>query len=543
MAPPRRRQAAFAFLAAALILLPGAFFGLPNKPMAGAQRVLEGEVIYRDFWTIYGPGSYYAIAGLCAVLGRTVLVPAVAGVLLRALGVGLFFALLRRLGAGARGAWGLALLLALALFETTPELGTYAGILPAVLGALLLALGHVREGGDRRVLLAGLVLGLGATFKHDVAAYAGLAISAGLLAAGRPLRSVGLLAAGAVAVLVPVVLLLAWAAGPDAWRDLVVFPAGDFRLVRSEPYPGLLPDLRPLRAWLAEPSNLAAAKRTAEGGSHWILTNAPQIAFPAALVFVIRRWGRLAPGARAIAVAALVALPLHWMAAHVQQNTHLTTMAILSFVLGVIAWNATDTTERGWRRLALALLVLWAPALLVRPLEEARRPFSAWSARATLDLPVARGLFVAPARKQLYERLAAFVHANVPPGEAIHVGVQRHDAIIVNDTRLYYVVDRPCATRYHELHPGVADVAHVQREMIADLEQKGVRCVVLWSFGGGARSEAAADRLVERRRALGIEGIGSPLLDDHIARHFAPVFEVDGYTILWRRDQAPPVVP
>ena len=172
----RWREVAVVGLGAFLCLLPGAFFGVPNKPMAGACRILDGEVIYRDFWTVYAPGSYYAIAGLLALFGRYVIVQALAGVALRALAVGLYFAILRRVGASLRAALALAGITAVALFEIAPELGTYAGALPGMLAAWLAAVGYAGGGSARSLFLGGLALGLGATFKHDVALYAALAI-------------------------------------------------------------------------------------------------------------------------------------------------------------------------------------------------------------------------------------------------------------------------------------------------------------------------------------------------------------------------------
>jgi hypothetical protein len=165
-----------------------------------------------------------------------------------------------------------------------------------------------------------------------------------------------------------------------------------------------------------------------------------------------------------------------------------------------------------------------------------------WSGWARLDLPVARGVFVSPSEKQRYESVAAFVENNVPPGAPIHAGVVRNDAVVVSDARFYYLVDRPAATRYHELHPGVTDTERVQREMIADLEAQDVRCLVLWAFGGRERGDQD-DRIAAKRRATGIAGIGSDLLDRYVAERYAPVLDVGEYSVYWRKDAGEPVLP
>ncbi|MEQ1858294.1 MAG: hypothetical protein ABL963_17715, partial [Longimicrobiales bacterium] len=39
-----------------------------------AARVLQGDVLYRDMWTMYAPGSIYFMALAYAVFGRHMLV-------------------------------------------------------------------------------------------------------------------------------------------------------------------------------------------------------------------------------------------------------------------------------------------------------------------------------------------------------------------------------------------------------------------------------------------------------------------------------------
>ena len=42
--------------------------------LSGAERVLRGQVPFRDFWSITGPGSYYLYALVMAAFGRSYLV-------------------------------------------------------------------------------------------------------------------------------------------------------------------------------------------------------------------------------------------------------------------------------------------------------------------------------------------------------------------------------------------------------------------------------------------------------------------------------------
>src|SRR4051812_21480948 len=66
-----RRSASFAALAAValasfaiLLLGMGRDLNIVDEAiiLSGAMRVLAGEVIHRDFYSLYGPAQYYAVA-------------------------------------------------------------------------------------------------------------------------------------------------------------------------------------------------------------------------------------------------------------------------------------------------------------------------------------------------------------------------------------------------------------------------------------------------------------------------------------------------
>jgi hypothetical protein len=87
------------FAASSLCLAPGVFWGLPGGvAVEGALRVLDGQIPYRDFWTMYAPGEFYAVAGLFWIFGQEIIVQAVAVVLIIAASAAVFYLLLRRIG-------------------------------------------------------------------------------------------------------------------------------------------------------------------------------------------------------------------------------------------------------------------------------------------------------------------------------------------------------------------------------------------------------------------------------------------------------------
>jgi hypothetical protein len=272
---------------------------------------------------------------------------------------------------------------------------------------------------------------------------------------------------------------------------------------------------------------LSSARDAVEALREWLLAHAPEVAFVLALVFVVRRRAALAPDRLAAALVLLAMLPLYWWAAHTQQNTHLTSMAVTSFLLGALMWS-----ERAMRPVLACGAVVYAGGLALVPLAQLYVPFGVWSEPVALGLPATCGIAVSPREREVDRAGDDFGRANVPPGEPIHCGVARHDAIVINNPRFHYLVDRPPATRYHELHPGITDRTDVQREMIADLERRRVRCAVLWRFGWPTE---LLEEILERRVSA-IPECGARLLDDYFATQFEPVLEVGEYVVLRRRE-------
>lgn len=534
---------ALSLLAGSLLVLgAGAFFGLPSsKGVVGALRVLRGEVPYRDFWSMYAPGQFYAIAGLYRLFGAELMVQGLAVCLVRAASTALLFALLRRAGAPRPAALAAALVLLGLSWEIAPELTSYPPALLLGLAALFALQSHARTGSRLQVLLAGLALGVAATFKHDVAAYLALAAAAGVLLGPRlartrppaaPIRSALWLALGALIVVVPVAAVLARVAGAEAWRDLIVFPATDFRHIRAEPWPPILPPLAPWRSWLAAPADLALARAAIDSLGRGLCAHLPEAAWCGGLALAWRARGRLAPSAAATAATALVGIPLYEWAAHTQPNTHVISMAVLSWLLGAALLPRT----RAGLALAVVFLSAWAVGFLPRPAESAARLALGWRGRVALRLPGARAIRVSPREAAYFQPIVAWIQANVPPEEPIYCGVTRHDLPVIGNLRFYVLSGHLPAHRTHEIHPGITDDEHRQRETIARLDERGVRCAVLWRFGGSNPdwSPARLERRRALRQALHPEW-GSDLLDRWLAQHFEPVMEVDEYVLLKRR--------
>jgi hypothetical protein len=415
--------------------------------------------------------------------------------------------------------------------------------LPLLLGAVWFVLDAVEREDTKRWWFAGSALGLAAWFKHDVAAYCAVACAVVPFACRHRTppddaawRRLARMALAAIAVAAPVFALIACFGGADAWRDLIVFPAGDFRAVRSQAYPAPLPAWSAIEPWFSDLSSLTKARDAIAAASVWSLCLAPELAFVAGVVWLAREHRKLGTVAFASAVLALAMLPPYWAAAHVQQNTHLISMAIASLLLCVLAWRALEPSRRFARNAFAAIACFHAAGLLLNPSQDVYMFATLLRRSEPLGVPGAAFVRVSPKQHDVDSAIVAFVCANTREGEPIHVGVARHDAVVIGTPRFYFLCDRPPATRYQELHPGIADRVDIQREMIADLDAKQVRCAILWRFGW---PEDVLDGIL-RRRMERVPGTGAKLLDEYFATQFEPVFERGEYVVLWRRGVARP---
>jgi hypothetical protein len=513
-----RATAWVAALAGALFATTALDFGARVTDLS-ALRVLDGEIPYRDFWTVYAPGSYTLVAAGFALFGREMIVSNVLGLLAAAGAVAAYHRAAARAAGGAASVP--ALLMAVAFYHS----GYHRGLssYPAAAALIWLAvvfLARFAESGERRALAAcGGLLGLGVLCKHDVAGYAGCASAAALLA--RPatasfrarLADVALLCGAALAVLAPAAALL-WTlgAGPDMLHDLVVFPLTDFRWVREEYFP-IVPRLS------GPPAALVREM------TRWSICTGSLLAAAAGTPGLWRRRRHLGPSEAAVVLFALAALPLFWLAAHRQINTHAVTLPALGALVAAAglrggARRGEDAPRarapRGIRAAWLAPpgAALWAALLAAEP---ARRALAdARSGAEPIALPRLAAIRAPRGDAAWMRSLAAAIRDAAPADAPLLVIGRRNDVLIYADASPYWLTARPIATRHHELHPGVTDTEPVQREMIRDLE-RGPRPVLVREH---RFADAHLDRVRERFQKH--VAVGASRLDAWVTERYEP---------------------
>jgi hypothetical protein len=491
-----------------------------------ARRILEGQVPYRDFWSMYAPGSYTVLAAAFAVFGRQLIVSNILGSLTALASVLAYHRVVLRV-APPRIAGLSAVLVAIAFWSASYSDGfTSYPAASLLIWCAVICLANYARGGSRPMLVSiGLCLGGAAVFKHDIAGYASIATAFALLAIpGQPwatrLRAVAAVAAIVVAI-VAAALWVLWraGAGSDLMRDLVVFPLTDFKYVRPEYFP-LFPQLR------------ESAFETIRELIYWSKCNLPLYALLAGLVLVWKSRRQLPPERLVIFGFAAAAYPLFWTAAHVQLNTHIVTITALGAAVGAGAC-AVLGLERVRRLAVLAVGVAAGWGAVLAAEDGARFAISVSKGREWVGLPRLRGIAVPPANAEWMRALASALQRADDPAAPLLMLSNRNDVVVYAEGVPYWLSDRRIVTRHHELHPGITDTAPIQRQMLDDVEA-GLLPVIV-------REHRFTDEILERVKAdfLRHVKVGSSLLDDWVAQTYVKGEFFGDYELLRRRDRTP----
>lgn len=215
---------------------------------AQALRLINGDVIYRDFFTVVTPGSYYTAAWLFRMFGEQLIVLRWA-----ALVTGLGLALVTLIAARRISAWPFAAAAALMTtvwgwFLAAPNFYS----LEAALFALIALACYVRGAPSPRWLVAsGIAVGLSALTKQNTGAYTAAGLVITIWASrifdsendwrGR-LKMTMQFAGGICLPVVPaLVWLLASGAGPYLYESWVYYPLAKYPARFARPFPAFFP--------------------------------------------------------------------------------------------------------------------------------------------------------------------------------------------------------------------------------------------------------------------------------------------------------------
>jgi hypothetical protein len=445
--------------------------------LAWAQRIVDGEWPYRDFWSNYAPGQAVALAGLIKLLGPSLLWWRVVRVAVDALTALAAYRLVRR---DAGEAWALAAWVAVAGAMAFPKApGPNPSALLLAFAALLAA--------RRRPGAGGVLAGMAFAFRPEI----GLAAALGAALEARSPKPLAPAAVVAAALLAPFAYV-----ARGAMADQILGFAGAQGLQR-------LPLVLALHVG-ADPNKLL------------------ELLFPLLLVLAVAVWAGWAawrrPALRGLALAPLVAVGLAYLLARADEAHLIPLSAALAVALAISA--AREPAIAAKAALGLALAVIAAHGL-DRRIGHALHP----PRLQPLPSAIADGVKTTPADARALRRVIRTVRRRARPGRPVLVAPPRFDRVRLGDPLLGVLLRRPNPTRYDVMQPGVVTTAKVQREMARDLVSSRAPVVIRW-----------VAPVAQRREPNGSgRSSGAHLLDRTIARRYRRLVRYGDYVILVRR--------
>ena len=498
----------------------------------GADRVLRGDVPYRDFWTLYGPAGFYLEAALFRLFGETALVGRALDAVVKAAIVGLTFVIVLRFGRRALAAAAAVLVLGLLIY-----LRNYGvPLFPAVCASLVAvqALHDVAARADRRAaLVAGIAVGIAILFRHDLGADAliGCLVFFARGGVGRDSgrRDLGLrFGAGVLAVVAPVALwLLGVVPLHDLHENLVRIPLVVYPQVRALPFPSLADAI----GELVHQRSVAALGLSVV----YLPLVATAIAIGSEMLRRRADGADTGPPASALTLQLLLLLNVLFFAKGLVRVSPLHMGASLVVSVILLAASAARAQHALWRHALLGVGALACAGLVAKPFINAGERSAQTGASAGTALLSDRWISQAPTlcRDASVPRLrclrldpprmavARWLLEHGSRGQRVYIGTGRHDRLFVNDVTLYFAAEAVAPTRWHDLHPGVQTRRETQLAMIAELEARPLAYAVI---------DTEWDDRQEPNDSARSSGV--TLLDDWLRERFRPVFSAGSLTVL-----------
>jgi hypothetical protein len=510
--------------------------------LEGVTRILDGQVIYRDFHHTYAPGRFYLFAGLFKLFGQDLLVVRATWVVLRAAIVVLAWLVGRRLIAGSL-AWAPALALAAAPGPWHKSFFHLFLLVSLLAGAALF-----ERGGAKRSFATGLLLALALLFRQDVGIVACASVALYLacdgLAARRSGRRTGArvslswLAAGLAVPIVPTLLYFGAEGALGPMLEKVLLAGARDNLTNQLPFPALLPVV-PANA----PDAGAAIALLFTKAIYYL----PPVTFAAYAAFLaaraIRR--RALPAAGEFLLALLGGAALLQVMGRSDIPHLLQAIGLVYFVWAIALAALTARLPAAARALrtplAVGLALLFPAALtggfalvaraIERPACEqylrraevtipdengtGARVSIRSGERVRLDVPRAR-VDVAPSLASGVQEIGRFLDERTEPGD--------YFLTIPGFQSLYFLFDRRNPTAFPHVRRAF-DSPEEEAAYIADIDRHGTRYILFLDDPFDGRPE-------RRFRAF------APSAMQWIVAHYKPVKTVGSYVFLERIDGA-----
>ncbi|MGD0589224.1 MAG: glycosyltransferase family 39 protein [Bacteroidota bacterium] len=501
-----------------------------------ATRIMDGDVPYKDFWTIYPPGQFYVLAAIFKTFGTNLLVARIYDTIVRFVIVICAYLIAKKITSHSLALLGCAVTALLLGFADSYAYAVFPAMALALL-SILSMLQYTQTGQRHWALLAGLLIGLVAFFRWDIGLYTGISVAFTIIlshffqmaqetklpvkALLKPSELLVTLFGATLFIVIPCYGYLIYKSGlSNLWTQAVIFPTSALHHeVRWLSYPSLIPSGIPFT--LSIFTYIAANSEF----SNWLRFYSPLIIYGIAIYdFILSLFKkRIVLNTFFFGTTALTILGVLLFAQalsrydyiHVLPSSMIAFLVVIPIIRRVVI-HIHNLVLKCYFFTAVIVLIILYFHFPVRSFLFSTKNFSPLGCYSHIE----RASCISISQDQ--EHAIDYIRLHTQDGESIFVGNQRHDLISINDIGFYFLCNRPCATKYHDLFPGVVTTRSVQEEIVHDIQSKNVRWIVLVNVLESCEPNASA------------VSSGVLFLDDFIRSVYAPIVKFGNYEI-WKR--------
>lgn len=494
----------------------------------GAERVLAGDIPYKDFWFIYTPGNIYLLALIFKIFGPSIMVERILNTLICFFIVVVTFLMARKI---IKNTVALIITIFLATFCVWFN-GLYANQNIPILLSLISGfyfLNYIKSYQKLYLIIAGLFIGITTVFRQDIGLYTFIAVSIALMAfeyqkSKASLSSIGgiinsfkiwfIVLGSTLIIIIPLFIYFMMIVPlQDLFIQFVIYPTEIYPLYFSLPYP-LPTSINNLITMYFPPLILAIT-------SIWVVFKIKNrlITKMEWMVIFILLLGLISMNSlRVMAIA------------HHMHLTMITSIILFSFFFSeYVRINKIISRfrklEKGNQSINIfftifSILVIFGITFFSIHMVDDK------ISKNSLSLETVKGSgIMIYSDDNDFKDTVEYVRENVPPNEKIFVGTSRHDIMIYNQVMLYFLSDRKSATRYSDMIPGVVTTRNVQDEIVGELKDNDVKYFILFDFKKIPKSKSNPEKY---------ESSGVTVLDEYIKNNYNPIKTIGNYTIYKR---------
>ena len=466
--------------------------------ITGAKRILNGDIIYKDFWTIYKPFNFLSISLFFKFFGISLESSRIHNILIGYIGILSMFYFLRQ----KLSPFYSSLISFSTILITSPLKLTHSFLFLS----LAKTFKYLEQGLNKKeIYLGGLFTGLAFATRLDFGlALGGLFFVAEILRFNNMknfIKTNLMYLSGFVSVLLPIyVYIIKNKALSHFWDQTYIYPLfGNYLDHRTIPFPKFWTHIN------------SFGLEYISYNLFWLL---PFLILTYLVVIFFRKSFILQK--QYILMSFLIVLLSLPYLLHRTDYTHLNFINLIGIpvIARLILPLFKSEKVKILSLLTLMFFILYSPFKT-----QLKRTFidENWQLQSYdfYTYPIVKSR-----ENQDFNKVLNYIKENIPSNKKIYIGLTDHSQIFSNNIMLYFMINNPIPTKFHELHTGVVTLTK-QQEYILD-EIKNVEDIILWES-------------LNCEPNLGCVSSNVHLIDDYITSNFNLVEKVGRYSILKKK--------